>query len=214
MPHNRIFIIGDDHAIVRDGIASRLRKMFTGCTIYEASNLDEVLKLVKSYPADLLMLDINMPGGNSTRMLDSIFLNNAHVKVLIISALSEELYGLRYLKNGAHGYMNKTAPGEALEKAVHTILDNKKYTSDNINNLMLDKLLNKQLQQDSGLELLSDREIEVADMLVKGKGLLEISNTLHISTSTVNTYKSRIFKKTNVSNIVDLLEKMRMHHPA
>ncbi len=206
----KTFLIADDHAIVRDGMATRLRKMFADCTIYEAATFDEVLRLVKEHTADLLLLDINMPGGNSIKMLDHIFLRNKHIKVLILSALSEELYGLRYLKAGAHGYLSKTAGTDELENAILCILQDKQYISENMGKIMLSQIRNQKGHKPIGMESLSDREIEVAGMLVKGKGLLEISNALNISTSSVNTYKFRIFKKTEVTNIVELLDKMRM----
>jgi DNA-binding NarL/FixJ family response regulator len=167
------------------------------------------LDKVKQFSYDLIILDINIPGGKNIEMIPEIRAIVPEVKILMFSAHEEEFYALRYVSAGADGFLNKLSSEEKLIEAVRSIREFGKYLTENLidqlnNNLLNDEPLNP-------FDKLSKREIEIANLLVRGDGNLEISNNLGIQMSTVSTYKNRIFEKLKINNLVELIEKHHMH---
>ncbi|MFH6967742.1 response regulator [Flavobacterium sp. FlaQc-28] len=203
----RILLV-DDHSVVRHGVSLLLKKAFEDVTILHADNFDELLVQLNQ-KQDLLFLDINLPGGNSTKMVEEIRSNYPDLLIMIFSAYDEARYALRYIHAGADGFLNKYSKDEEIIKAVELILENGKYISDVVKEVILENALLK--NPINPLEKLSDREIEVAELLVEGDGNLEISNKLNIQMSTVSTFKTRIFDKLGINNIVKLVEILRVY---
>lgn len=203
----RILLV-DDHSVVRHGVSLLLKKAFEDVTILHADNFDELLVQLNQ-KQDLLFLDINLPGGNSTKMVEEIRSNYPDLLIMIFSAYDEARYALGYIHAGADGFLNKYSKDEEIIKAVELILENGKYISDVVKEVILENALLK--NPINPLEKLSDREIEVAELLVEGDGNLEISNKLNIQMSTVSTFKTRIFDKLGINNIVKLVEILRVY---
>jgi two-component system invasion response regulator UvrY len=204
-------LIADDHSIVRYGTALVIKEMLPAGTIREANNFDQALKLLDTDRFDLLVLDINIPGGNNLQMIDVVKLRQPHVKILIFSGYDEQLYALRYLQAGADGYVVKQAPEGELKAAIQTIQNNDKYISPTVKQHLINGLTTKKAFARNPLTGLSNREMEVMQLLVKGASVAEIGVTLSLQISTVSTYKSRIFEKMEVSNIVELVEKVKLY---
>src|SRR5574343_508842 len=183
-------LIVDDHLVVKAGVSIILKNEIPNLEISYACNYSETLQKIKVDQFDLIILDINIPGGKNTEMISEIrhFLSN--VKILMFSAHEEEFYALRYIHAGADGYLNKLSVEDKIDK-----LNNSQVNNEPIN--PFDKL--------------SNREIEIAKLLVRGDGNLEISNNLGIQMSTVSTYKNRIFEKLKINNLVELIEKYNLH---
>lgn len=202
-------LVADDHSLIRRATSLSLTDLLPHADIHQAENFQEVVSLIEQHRFDLIILDISMPGGDSLKMLDVIFRKDRKVKVLVLSGLDEQLYAIRYVKAGAHGYLQKTAKEDDFAVAVKTILSGEQYLSPAVK----DKLINNIFYGDpvsSSFNQLSDRELEVAGLLTKGVGLKEISVVLNLHAATVSTYKSRIFSKLGITNLVELIEKMRM----
>lgn len=204
-------LIADDHSIVRYGTALVIKEMLPAGTIREANNFDQALKLLDADRFDLLVLDINIPGGNNLQMIDVVKLRQPHIKILIFSGYDEQLYALRYLQAGADGYVVKQAPEGELKAAILTIQNNDKYISPTVKQHLINGLTTKKASARNPLSGLSNREMEVMQLLVKGASVAEIGVTLSLQISTVSTYKSRIFEKMEVSNIVELVEKVKLY---
>jgi DNA-binding NarL/FixJ family response regulator len=192
-------LIADDHSVVRQGVSLMLKDAFDTIDIEQADSFYETLNLVKDNEFDLLMLDINLPGGDNVSMIEDVRGMQKDLRVLMFSAYEEDQYGLRYLQAGAQGYLNKLSSEEKILDAVRTVLDGGVYFGSSVNAAALKDI--------NPLDTLSAREMEIAGMLVKGEGNLEIANKLGIGMSTVSTYKSRIFEKMGVTNIVAMAEK-------
>jgi DNA-binding NarL/FixJ family response regulator len=201
-------VLVDDHSVVRHGVSVLLKKAFDGITIAHADNFEDLLGVLNQ-KQDLLFLDINFPGGNSTKMVEEIKAKYPDVLIMMFTAYDESRYALRYLHAGANGFLNKYSKDEEIIKAVKLILENGTYVSDVVKELILENALLK--KPVNPLEKLSDREIEVAELLVNGDGNLEISNKLNIQMSTVSTFKTRIFDKLGINNIVKLVEILRVY---
>jgi len=201
-------VLVDDHSVVRHGVSVLLKKAFEKVTISHADNFETLLIILKE-KQDLIFLDINLPGGNSTKMVEKIRLDYPDLLIMMFSAYDESRYALRYIHAGANGFLNKYSKDEEIIKAVQLLLQNGKYISDVVKEAILQNALSK--NPINPLEKLSDREIEVAELLGNGEGNLEISNKLNIQMSTVSTFKTRIFDKLGITNIVRLVEILNIY---
>lgn len=204
-------LVADDHAIVRYGTTLIIKEMLPGVRVREAENFHQTLKLLDSQPFDLLVLDINIPGGNNLQMIDVIRLHQPRIKILIFSAYDEQLFALRYFQAGVDGYLVKHSPEEELKSAIRMVLNQEKYISPTVKQHLLNGLVARQHTPGNPLQALSNRETEVMQLLVKGSGVAEISSALSLQVSTVSTYKSRIFEKLEVSNVIELAEKVKLY---
>lgn len=202
-------LLADDHSVVRHGISLILKESFQEISISHAESFAGVLSMLKDNCPDLLFLDINLPGGNSTKMIEKIRLNHPNVKILMFSAYDEEQYALRYIHAGANGFLNKHSSESEIVNAVQTVMETGKYISSTVKEKILENVLHK--TPINPLESLSDREIEVATLLAKGEGNLEIANQLNIQMTTVSTYKNRIFEKLRINNVVSLVEILKIY---
>ena len=203
-------LIVDDHMVVKTGVSIILNSEINDLDIQFASTFSETLDKVKQFSYDLIILDINIPGGKNIEMIPEIRAIVPEVKILMFSAHEEESYALRYIHTGADGYLNKLSGEENIVEAVKSIMDYGKYLTDEI----IDKLNDFTLMKEplNPFDKLSKREIEIVKLLVKGNGNLEISNHLNIQMSTVSTYKNRVFEKLKINNLVELIEKYNLHY--
>ena len=199
-------LIADDHGVVRLGLSMMIKKLRPNATIYEVSDYKEVMQIIKEKTFHLAILDINMPNGNFQEALDAIKLKEAACKVMVFSSQDESLYAVRYLKMGADGFLHKDSGEDVINKALIKMLDSGRYMSDEVKDSLIYDKLNKQETSSNPLEVLSERELEVAERMVAGDAPKEISNTLNIHPSTVSTYKSRIFEKLNIQSIPELIK--------
>lgn len=206
-------LIADDHSIVRFGVAMTISKLYEGVEITQAETYDQVFEHLKVDNYDMLLLDINMPGGNNIRVISDVLNLNPDIKILVFSSYDEGIYALRYIEAGAAGYLNKSTAMDELAQAIQTIEQRGKYMSDAVKDLYVQKLTTtkSEMQTINPLHSLSNREMDVAKHLINGLGVLEVSSLLNLSPSTVSTYKSRIFDKLQVDNLPDLIELFKLH---
>ncbi len=123
---------------------------------------------------------------------------------------SQTLYGKSLIKAGAHGYLSKDAPMSEIQKAMATVLDGKKYISQELLAVLVDELANG--EPTNPFLKLSQRETEMTAFLLQGLSVSEISSRVNLQTSTVGTYKSRIFEKLDVTNLIQLKEIATLYH--
>lgn len=205
-------LIAEDHSVVRMGTAMLIREQYPDAVIREAETFDEVVDILAKGPLDLLLLDIHIPGGDNLQMVEAVKLRQPGLPILIFSAYDEQLYAIRYLKSGAQGYLKKTAPPDEIKAAIRKVLGGEKYISKLVQEQLVEQLLDPTKKQE-GLSSLSNREVEVMQLLVKGASPAEIKSTLNIHDSTISTYKAKIFEKLNVTNVIELAEKVRLMDP-
>lgn len=196
-------LIVDDHLVVRNGVAMVLEKQIEGVVISNAENFFEAIALIKEISFDLVILDINIPGGKSTEMITDLRAIQPSVKILVFSAHEEEQYAIKYISAGANGYLNKLCSEEKMMFAITSIFESSTYISAELVSKLVEAKENKKTI--NPLEVLSKRELQIAQLLINGNGNLEISNMLDIHMSTVSTYKARVFEKLKISNLVELI---------
>lgn len=198
------FIVADDHTIVRQGVTFILKGIHKNSNIYQLANFSEIIKRVNTTPIDLLVLDISFPDGTSLNIIPTIKKIQPNIKILIFSAYDENIYAIRYLNAGANGYLSKLSDEEEIKLAIKSVLNSGKYISKNIQEKIMDTyIFNK---PKNPLEQLSNREIEIAKLLVEGFSNIDICNSLNIQKSTVSTYKNRIFEKLDIDNLSSLIQ--------
>ncbi len=204
----RNILIADDHAIVRYGVSLLIKEEMPSAVITESSSFNETVALLSEKRFHLLILDINLPGGNSIQMLDTVRLKNPNIKVLIFTAYDEHTLVMRYMQAGANGYLVKDSSDEEIRRAIRTVLNNRQYISETLQDMVFADIWGKQ-KNDNPLHLLSNRETDVLQLILQGKSIPEIADILHIHATTVSTYKTRIFEKMKTKNLVELVEKHR-----
>lgn len=204
-------LVADDHSIVRLGVSHIISTLSIPVKITEAETFDQVIASLEKQSFDVLILDINIPGGNNLQMIDAVKLRQPQIKVLIFSGYDEQLFAINYIQAGADGYLMKYTPEEEIRLAILTVLKQEKYMSAVTRQQMLNMLNNQRTPVINPLSSLSPREIEVMNLLTKGVPIARIAETLHLQITTVSTYKTRIFEKLGISNIVELLEKVKMY---
>jgi len=195
-------LIADDHEIVRQGLKRTLLEEFTFAYIEQAGDTTELIEKSEQEKWDIIISDLAMPGGGGLIALKKIKEKIPELPILILSIYPEEQYALRVIHAGASGYLNKDAAGEELIKAVNRILSGKKYFSDST----MEKFRASSTIVKDGLlhESLSEREMAVFKLLATGTSIMDISTLLSVNTSTVSTYRSRIFEKLNVKSNAEL----------
>lgn len=196
-------LITDDHLIIQEGLGFLIRGFLPRVILMNANSLESTLSSLKKKRVDLLILDINIPGGNNFRMIKRIREVQQDIKILLFSAYKEETYGIRYLKTGINGYLEKSASENEIKDAIFDILLKGKYLSSTMQDHLIgnyDRILSK-----DSLSLLTNRELEVARLLIAGDGTSDIARQLELKLSTVSTHKNRVFEKLNVSNISELI---------
>ena len=180
-----------------------LREEFPDAEIHEASNGSEVLEKVQNGIWDAILIDISMPGRNGLEILKQIRDFGIKAPVLVISMYPEEQYAVRVLKAGASGFLNKDTATEELITAFHKVFSGKKYISASLAEKLaegFDTTMAKPIN-----ELLSDREMQVLQLIATGKSVGTIAEEISLSVNTISTYRTRILEKLNLTNNAELM---------
>ncbi len=195
-------LIADDHAIVRKGLIQLLLEEFPVAFISEVTNSNEVLEQVSKKKWDAILMDISMPGRNGIETLKQIRNNGVKTPILILSAHPEDQYAVRVLKAGASGFLNKESATEELLIAIQKILTGKKYISAAVAEKLAE--LPNQGGEKTAHEFLSDREMQVLQLIASGKTVSEIAEEIMLSVNTISTYRARILEKLSLNNNAEL----------
>jgi DNA-binding NarL/FixJ family response regulator len=196
------FLIADDHAIVRKGLAQILCEEFPGAKVTEVSNSNEALEEARKQIWDVILLDISMPGRNGIETLKQIRFEGIKAPILMLSMHSEEQYAVRVLKAGASGFLNKESATEELLVAVHKVLYGRKYITPSVAEKLAESLGGE--GEKPAHELLSDREMQVLQLIASGKTVSEIADQLSLSVNTISTYRTRILEKLTLNNNAEI----------
>jgi len=208
---NARIVVADDHGIVRMGLVQTIKRLSPDALISEVEDYKSLYKIILKEEFDLAIMDVNMPNGTVQEAIQYIKIHKPELKILIFSSQDEELYAIRYLKMGAGGYLSKQSSPEVVKSAVTAMLDKGRYFSENVKEAMLLESLTG-TTKDSPFEALSDRELQIANKLAEGLPLKEISNQLNLHSSTVSTYKNRLFEKLKIRSIPELVEILRLYN--
>jgi DNA-binding NarL/FixJ family response regulator len=193
-------LLADDHGFIRLGIIQILKDEYPFVEINEVDDTESLIRDVMHSGWDLVICDLDMPGRSGLQALEEIKSMSPLLPVLIVSYFTEDLYGLRVLKAGASGYMNKSSAPYELITAIKRIVSGKKYITPGI----AEKLLNNPNGFDKSHESLSNREFQIFRLLSLGKTISQIADSLALALTTVSTHRSKIMGKLSLSTNSDL----------
>ena len=203
------FITADDHSVVTKSLSFIMKELLSNATIYELNNLTDVVEKLNTTPVNLLMLDVTFPDGNSLAVIPTIKKIQPNLKILIFSGHDEDIYAMRYLQAGADGYLHKLSTEDEIKMAINEVMTFGRYLSRNIQEKLTNNYIFKKPQ--NPLEQLSNRELEIARLMVEGYGNIEICAALDLQKSTVSTYKNRIFEKLQIEHISELIHLFNLY---
>lgn len=197
-------IIAEDHPLVLAGIQFLLMEYIPQVEITGAGDFTKTIAMLEKRRFDLLIMDINLPGGDKVTMIHSARLRQPGIPILVCSSYDEQVYALPFLKAGANGYISKTAFNDDFTKAVDQVLSGGTYASPQVMQQTFRQLLFSKESQDTAAEKLSGRELDVAQLLMRGQSTKAIGEQLSLSASSVSIYKSKIFEKLGINNVIEL----------
>ena len=203
-------LIADDHPVVRHGLRRIVDEQPGLSVVGEAVNGDELLSALPRLPADVVLLDVSMPGPGFLQVLERLRAEHPTVAVLVLSVHPEDQYAVRALRAGAAGYLTKDHSPEQLIEAIRKVYRGGRYVSATLAERLAADLTVPAAQQ-ARHELLSDREYEVLCLLGSGRTVKEISADLRLSPKTVSTYRARLLEKMHATSNADLVRYAAQH---
>lgn len=200
-------LLVDDHPVVLESLALRFSQEPDLQICGTSSSTSDALRAVEQYQPHLAILDMSLPDGHGLELIKDIHSRHPEVRMLVFSMHDENLYGERALRAGAQGYLMKHEPPEKVHDAVRRVLAGKMAVSDELAQRLLNNLTTPRPTQASGIERLSDRELEIFQLLGQGLGTKEIADRLTRSVKTVETYRQRIKEKLGIGSAPELVAK-------
>ncbi|MEE2730888.1 UvrY/SirA/GacA family response regulator transcription factor [Ketobacter sp.] len=197
----KVFIV-DDHDLVRTGISRMLADVAGIKVVGEAASGEDALKVIRDLNPDVVLMDAKMPGIGGLEATRKLLRQNADVRVIAVTACGEEPFPSRFLQAGASGYLTKGAAMDEMVKAIRLVHSGQRYISPDV----AQELALKPFRNDSAspFDQLSEREMQIAMMIVNCQKVQEISDKLFLSPKTVNSYRYRLFEKLGINSDVEL----------
>ena len=203
---SRVLVI-DDHPIVRQGLAQMIDREPDLMVCGDAEEAKTALQAIAILKPDIVVIDISLNGPSGLEILKTIRQNDPTLRVLILSMHDEMVYAERALRAGANGYIMKQEATEMVLAALRRILEGEVYVSNRVASRMLKQLVGgAPANQQSAIDGLTDRELEVFRLIGEGYGTRQISDQLHLSVKTVETYQSHIKEKMGLRNARELVQ--------
>ncbi|MFT7389177.1 MAG: two-component system invasion response regulator UvrY [Candidatus Endobugula sp.] len=198
-------IVIDDHDLVRAGLSRILEDVENFSVVGTGDSGEKALQLVRQLTPDVVMMDVKMPGMGGVEATKRIKLANSHIKLIAVTSCDNDLYPSKIMRAGASAYLTKSATPDEMIEAVNRVMAGKTYMSNEIaQQLALKSSLGKG-DPDSPFSGLSDRELQVAMMTIRGQKPNDIAGILNVSAKTVNSFRYRIFEKFNINSDVELV---------
>ncbi len=205
-PHN--IVIADDHGLVRSGLRQLIESVDNLRVSGEAANGEELLALLRRVPANLVLLDMAMPGPSGIELIQRLRDQRSDLPILVLSMHNEGQIVARALKSGAAGYITKDCHPDTLLGAVRKVLAGGRF----IDPALVDSVVfNATAGESERHEQLSPRERQILGMISNGLPLGDIADRLHLSPKTVSTHKMRLMQKLDLRNNADLLKYALRH---
>jgi len=192
----------DDHELIRTGISSMLADFDKIKVIGQAESGEEAIKLARELRPEVVLMDANMPGIGGLEATRRLIRFDPDIKVIAVSVHNEEPYPTKFMQAGAAGYVTKGVDISEMVKAIIQVKTGKRYITPEIAQQMALKALEP--DSESPFDILSEREMQVMLMITQGQKVQNISDSLFLSTKTVNSYRYRLFEKLNIANDVEL----------
>ncbi len=199
-------LIADDHQLFREGLVNLISSAPDIEVIGEAKDGKEAVEKTKSLQPGVVLLDIGMPRMNGIEATRIIKKQIPQVKVIAVSMHSDRQFVKGILEAGADGYLLKNCTYRQLIDAIESVVDGKKYLSEDITEMVIQGYLDPADEAAANQPELSERELEILKLYAEGKSTREISEKLFISVKTVGTHKQHIFEKLDLKSNADMVK--------
>jgi len=205
-PHKHRILLVDDHALVREGFAELLNSRADLEVCGQAGSAPEALTAVDKLNPDIVVVDLSLQGGSGLDLIKNLKFLHPFMRLLVLSMHDEALYAERALRAGALGYVMKREDSATFLQAVHEVLMGRVFLSPAMRERMLQKAVGSNVAVDSnGMAHLSDRELEVFQLIGEGLTTQQIADRLNVSISTVETHRAHLKDKLKLANGTELV---------
>lgn len=199
-------LVVDDHPIVRKGFAQLINSEPDLEIVGEAEDISQALRIAREVEPDLAIVDLALKTGNGLEVIKALKSHNPNIKMLAASALDESLFAERALRAGAQGFISKHEAIENLVGAIRAVLDENIYLSPKMTQRLLHHVSGRGLAiESSPVERLTDRELEVFQLLGEGLSTRQIAAKIHLSPKTIDRYRDNIKQKLQLKNATELI---------
>ena len=199
----RVMLV-DDHPLVRRGLAEVISREPDLETCGEAADVAEALAEVDRTKPDIVVVDLTLKTGHGIELLEKLKTRDPNLKTLVSSMHDENLFAERVIRAGARGYISKQEAPEALVRAIRQVLRGELYLSPRMTSRLLNRVVVGSPMQEDPVLGLSNRELEVYDMIGQGLTVQQIAARLHLSPKTVETHREKIKQKLNLKSSAEL----------
>jgi DNA-binding NarL/FixJ family response regulator len=197
----KAIVIVDDHPLFRKGLGELIQSESNFAVCGEADNASEAMDLIRKLAPDLAIVDLSLPGANGIELIKNIRAEFSKLPILVLSMHDESLYALRSLRAGADGYVMKHEAMANVIQAIREVFNGRPYLSPAMAAQVITKFAHRESEDETdAVERLSDRELEILELIGKGKDVREIAKLLHLSPKTVETHRSHIKDKLDLKN--------------
>jgi DNA-binding NarL/FixJ family response regulator len=204
-PASARILVVDDHPVVRLGIRQMIAAEPGLSVCGEAESATKALELAKSSSADLAIVDLSLGDGSGLDLIRSLREATPELKVLVLSMHDEALFAERVLRAGAHGYIMKQEAIDGLVHAIQEVLAGRRFISTRMSQVILERIGHDAPASGDRLANLTDRELEVFELIGRGLNTAAIADRLEISIKTVETYRSNIRAKLDLKDATELI---------
>lgn len=197
-------LIADDHALVRAGIRALVEKIKHITVVGEAGKGDEAITLIDELSPDLVLLDITMPNGSGFEVLQHVAKKSLGTRVIVLTVHEAGEYAIRALREGAAGFLPKSAASTELEQAIQAVMKGEVYVSPETSRKTVLEY-GKGVTKRELLATLSPRQREVLRLIAEGKTTKQIAQLLEISVKTVETHRSQLMERLGIHDVAGLV---------
>jgi DNA-binding NarL/FixJ family response regulator len=200
-PDAKRIVIVDDHPLFRKGLQQLIHSERALAVCGEAGNAAEAVDLIRKLKPDLVIVDLSLPGANGIELIKNTRAEFPKLPILVLSMHDESLYAVRALRAGADGYVMKHEAMANVIHAVREIFNGRPYLSPAMAAHVITKFAHRRAEGETDVvERLSDRELEILELIGKGKEVRQIAKQLHVSPKTVETHRAHIKDKLDLKN--------------
>ncbi|MDB6105273.1 MAG: two component transcriptional regulator, LuxR family [Gammaproteobacteria bacterium] len=203
--------IVDDHPLVREGLAARIAAQPDMEVCGEAADIESALELIVTKRPSLVIVDIALRNGNGIDLIKRIVAAGVNTRMLVVSAYDESLFAERALRAGALGYINKQELQGQVVEALRTVLRGERYLSAVMSQRLIAQAIGSKVAH-GGTETLTDRELQIFQLIGRGKSTREIAQELNVSVHTIDSHREHIRAKLDLRNGTELIQRAVQWH--
>jgi DNA-binding NarL/FixJ family response regulator len=201
-PEAKRIVVVDDHPLFRKGLEQLINTSDDGLAVCgEAGSAAEAIGVIRRLQPDLVIVDLSLPGANGIELIKNIRAEFSKLPILVLSMHDESLYALRAMRAGAQGYVMKQEALGNVVSAIREVCDGRPYLSPAMSSELIAKFAHGPFDGESReTDKLSDRELEILELIGQGKDVRQIAKELHLSSKTVETHRAHIKEKLKLAN--------------